>query len=372
MRRMSWLKLVGCAGLAACAALRAGAAEKPADADTAKWSATAAARFMDEREVWWQGWDHAKRDHGTFCLSCHTQAPYAMVRSMLREEMHEQEPSQAEKAMLANLEKRVRAWDTMLPFYDDATYGKGKEIESRNAVAVLNSIVLLSYDRFHVSELSKMALDHAWALQSKSGPDAGSWVWQNFHYAPWEGDESQYYWAALMAVAVGRAPENYVQSPAIVGNISALRTYLRTHMDQQPLVNKAATLWAAARMQGLLTPAQKQKLAMEIFAAQNLDGGWSLAKMGPWKRRDGTPQETKSDGYATGLVTLALEDNHMKSSYVTRALAWLGANQNAETGAWPGWSVNKERDPQTGVGKFMQDAATGYAVLALKAAEPQY
>ncbi len=34
-------------------------------------------------------------------------------------------------------------------------------------------------------------------------------------------------------------------------------------------------------------------------------------------------------------------------------------------GAWRGVSVNKKRDPASHSGKFMSDAATAYAVLAL-------
>ncbi len=41
--------------------------------------------------------------------------------------------------MLASVEKRVREWKDMQPFYSDAVYGAGKEIESRNAESVLNA-----------------------------------------------------------------------------------------------------------------------------------------------------------------------------------------------------------------------------------------
>jgi hypothetical protein len=49
---------------------------------------------------------------------------------------------------------------------------------------------------------------------------------------------------------------------------------------------------------------------------------------------------------------------------VAKGLDWLKHNQSA-TGAWRAVSVNKKRDPASHSGKFMSDAATAYAVLAL-------
>jgi hypothetical protein len=46
-----------------------------------------------------------------------------------------------------------------------------------------------------------------------------------------------------------------------------------------------------------------------------------------------------------------------------RATAWLVASQ--EDGAWPATYLNRERDPDSDIGKFMRDAATVLAVLAL-------
>jgi hypothetical protein len=40
-------------------------------------------------------------------------------------------------------------------------------------------------------------------------------------------------------------------------------------------------------------------------------------------------------------------------------------NQDVIGGQWPASSVNKERDPTSDTGRFMADAATGFAVLAL-------
>lgn len=364
----------------ACGALLAGvvhvpevrvmAADKPAAAASA-WNPQAAAKYLDSREKWWQGWDRAQKDHGTLCVSCHTQASYALARPALRSQSGERAPSAQEQVMLASVEKRVREWKDMQPFYSDAVYGAGKEIESRNAESVLNALILDSYDvpQGHLSERTRLAFDHAWALQSKSGPDAGAWVWQNFDYTPWESKESQYHWAALMALAVGNAPENYRDDPKIAANLAALRGYLQSHYDAQPLVNKIVAMWAGKYFPGAITRDQMSTLVADVDGLQHEDGGWSLTELGTWKRRDNTPLETRSDGYATGLVVLVLEEspvNSNKKPHVARGLAWLEASQDKTTGAWPAWSLNKHRDPNSDVGKFMSDAATSYAVLALE------
>jgi squalene-hopene/tetraprenyl-beta-curcumene cyclase len=343
------------------------AADKPAASVAAGWDRAAAARYLDSREVWWQGWDHDKRDHGTRCVSCHTQAPYALARPELRSSLGESAVSPSEQAMLADVEKRVRAWDTMLPFYSDEKYGEGKEIESRNAESVLNAVILASYDqrKGQFKELTRMAFDHAWALQSQTGPEAGAWVWQDFAYTPWESKESQYHWAALMAMAVGRAPEHYGDEKKIAANVALLRSFLLTHFDAQPVLNKVAALWASASMPGLLGKAQEADLAAELQKLQHGDGGWSLTDLGTWERRDKTPLETRSDGYATGLIVLALEQNGIGVPQAESGANWLKANQDKATGSWPAWSLNKNRDPQSDAGLFMTDAATAYAVLAL-------
>ncbi len=345
------------------------AADKSRPTSTAGWDRQAAARYLDSREVWWQSWDRAQKDHGTYCISCHTQMPYALARPALRKDLSEPAPAGAEQAMLASIEKRVRLWKEVEPFYLDAKYGAGKEIESRNAESVLNSVILASYDarQGRLSETTRTAFDHAWALQSKTGPIAGAWVWQNFHYTPWESPESEYHGAALMAIAVGTAPDRYRDDPSIAANLALLRGYLRGHYDAQPLLNKVVALWASVRIPGLLTPAERAKLIGDLNRLQRTDGGWSLTDLGTWERVDNTQLETRPDGYATGLAVLVLEENRVKDAHVARGLEWLRANQDKTTGAWPAWSLNKKRDPKSNVGQFMSDAATSYAVLALEA-----
>jgi len=125
---------------------------------------------------------------------------------------------------------------------------------------------------------------------------------------------------------------------------------------------------------GLLESEKQKAIVTELLSKQLPDGGWSLSALsGEWKRHDGTPQETKSDGYATGLITFALQlagtqgDNHQHE----RALAWLAANQSKTEGNWPSSSLNNNKEhhlsPDTAL--FMNDAATAYAVLALTEAD---
>jgi squalene-hopene/tetraprenyl-beta-curcumene cyclase len=364
--RAALCALIPAAAFLALAPVCAHAADKPATTSPA-WDRQAAAHYLEGREAWWQSWDRAQKDHGTLCVSCHTQAPFALAMPSLRRDLGQPQPSGTEQAMLASIQKRVHMWNEVQPFYSDAVYGAGKEVESRNAESVLNAVMLTSYDTpaGRLSDTTRSAFDHAWTLQSTTGPDAGAWVWQNFDYTPWESKESQYHWAALMAVAVAAAPDNYRSEPAIAGHLAALLGYLQSHYDAQPLLNKIVALRAAAQFPSLLTKPQRTALVDLLSTLQRPDGGWSLSDFGAWQRRDKTPLETRPDGYATAVTTLALEENGIANAHVQRGRNWLIANQDKATGAWTAWSLNKNRDPESDAGKFMSDAATGYAVLAL-------
>jgi squalene-hopene/tetraprenyl-beta-curcumene cyclase len=142
---------------------------------------------------------------------------------------------------------------------------------------------------------------------------------------------------------------------------------LQQRADTEHLFNRAMVLWASSKLPGVLTPTQRQAIIEAAIAKQHEDGGWSMSDLGPWKRSDSTPLETSSDGYATGLVTLALQNGGLGRAdvHVSRALTWLSQHQDSAKGMWSASSLNKKRDPETDPGKFMNDAATAYAVLAL-------
>lgn len=329
--------------------------------DAKSWDHQTAASYLDGRMSWWESWSTAKRDHDTFCISCHTSLPYALARPDLRPK---EAPTAIETAFLDNISKRVSLWNEVEPFYSDAKNGVPKSSEARATEAVLNALVLARYK----APLAVQALDNMWALQVKDGVQRGSWIWLNFHNEPWEADDSGFWGASLAGLAAGLAPESYNNTPRIQENIALLAGYLQREQVGHSTLHRAMALWAAGKLPLLLTAPQRAAIVAEIAARQREDGGWSesLLVIKDWKRRDGTPMDTASDGYGTGLMVAALEESGETSARpaITKGIAWLQAHQDG-SGAWLSTSMNKQRDPASDAGRFMNDAATAYSVIAL-------
>src|SRR5437899_4355558 len=181
------------------------------------WDQQAAAAYLDQRAAWWMEWPKAARDHETFCVSCHTAVPYALSRPALRKPLAESALSANERRLLDNVTKRVRLWKEVEPFYKDADRGAYKSVESRGTESVLNALILASNDAQNgqLSADTRTALDNMWAEQQTAGTKKGSWSWLRFANEPWEADDSDYYGAALAAVAAGTALGNYLARPEI-------------------------------------------------------------------------------------------------------------------------------------------------------------
>jgi squalene-hopene/tetraprenyl-beta-curcumene cyclase len=345
------------------------------------WDPKAAAAYLDYRAGWWMEWSGSARDHGTFCISCHTALPYALSRPALRPALAEQSSTPAERRLIDNVTKRVRLWKDVEPYYSDRGYD-GKAAESRGTESVLNALILASRDAQsrRLSDDTRAAFDHMWAQQLTSGDSPGAWLWLQFDQEPWEANDSPYYGAALAAMAVGTAPEGYGSMPEIQNNLHLLRDYLNRKREAQSTLNRVFLLWASTKLPGLLQPEQQKVIINEVLSRQQSDGGWRLASLtwrwngwslrglvNMWIREDGTPMDGKSDGVATGLISLVLQEAGVSrnNAQLQRGVFWLLSNQNAAEGFWPASSVNKRRHISSDTGRFMSDAATAYAVLAL-------
>src|SRR6516164_6206498 len=349
--------------------------EKPETKTSNSWDPKAAAAYLDRRQLWWMEWPRAQRDHETFCVSCHTAVPYALSRSALRTALAEQAPSPNERRLLDSVTKRVGLWNEVEPFYKDADRGPYKSVESRGTESVLNALILSSRDA-QVGQLSKdahTALENMWAEQQTTGKQKGAWLWLRFNNEPWEANDSDYFGATLAAVAIGVAPGNYRATPEVQTNLKLLREYLNREFAVQTTINRVLLLWAAPKLPGLLELDRQQAMIAELLEKQQADGGWSLSSLsGDWKRMDGTPQETRSDGYATGLITFVLQGAGIspENAKLKLGIAWLTANQDKTEGSWAAYSLNKNKENHISseTALFMNDAATSYAVLSLTAA----
>jgi squalene-hopene/tetraprenyl-beta-curcumene cyclase len=339
------------------------------------WQSARAAEYLDERAKEWFAYASAHRGAGatqSTCVSCHTLVPYALARPALRRP--KDAPAAEFEKLIANVRSRVDAWaDLDTPkfrlLYD---FNEAKKKESWGTEAVVNAAVLAFDDRSHgrsePSASSRKAFANLWHVQTPSGEPAGSWDWLDFKYEPWESPNGRYSGAALAAIAVGTAPGYYAPGAdsATDAKVRLLAGYLQRGFAGQNLHNRAWTLWASAKLDGVLTPEERTAAIAELFERQRDDGGWNLASLGRFTRKDGTAQDTASDGYATGLVLHVLQTAGVPKSdpNIARGLAWLRAHQ-AAGGEWRCVSLNKNRDPASHPGKFMTTAATAFAVLAL-------
>jgi squalene-hopene/tetraprenyl-beta-curcumene cyclase len=363
------MRVVLITGLVMAGAVAVATTIAAVEPDASGWDAKAAAKYLDSRAEWWSTWPNAARDKGTFCISCHTTLPYAIARPALRTTLGESGPSASESKILNNLLTRARDWRDIEPFYPDQTRGIPKTSESRAIESVMNAVVLSRRDSGagRLSDDTRTALGVMWSLQMKTGPNNGAWTWLNFNYDPWESPNSPYFGASLAALAVGSAPEGYAATPEIQNNLKALRGYFDRQHGAVSVLNQLMGLWASARVPGLLTDQQRRATIDATLALQQADGGWNAASLGTFKRADNTANDTRSDGYATALAALAMQEAGVPRTdpRIAKGLDWLRRNQDRATGRWVATSLNKERDPESDIGKFMSDAATAYAVLAL-------
>lgn len=230
-----------------------------------------AAEFLDGLTV---AWINQRK-----CGSCHTGNPYLFARAQL-----DQADAPAVLGVRKFFENRVVQWDEG---GKGAGYivGKGrlKDTEGLTEVVTVAS-ALAMHDQIagKLHPLTRRALGRMWEVQREDG----SWPWNRTGLAPMEHDE--YFGVVSAAVAVGNAPEGYAQSPEAEPGLARLRKYLQTK-PAPDLHHKLWLLWASAKLEQLVSPAQRAAWVEEIHSLQRADGGWSLHSLGDWKRRDDQP-----------------------------------------------------------------------------------
>lgn len=324
-----------------------------------RWDREAAARYLDGRAAEWTTFSRERQKLATSCISCHTAMPYLLARPSVGGASL----AGPARTLFSDVETRVTNWNDAKVWYDESR-GKEKPEQSRDTESVINALVLALRDKGADGELSdeaKTALHHMWAQQNEDG----GWSWLHFGLGPWETDGSDYWGAALAAVA-GASAGDEARPPAEAS--SKLRAYLRAGLSQGLSIhNRIALLWAASAWEGLLSEEETMLLVGEVLKLQRPDGGFRLIDLGPWPSKDGTPPREESDGYATAFTAFVLQalQDPRSADPIARALSWLRRNQKAD-GRWETLSPNKDRSRETPMTRlFASDAATAFAVLAL-------
>lgn len=302
----------------------------------AEFSLAKAVSFLDSAAVSWGN------THG--CVTCHTNGLYLAARPLV-----------SGKAP-ANLAVRQLAREYLLEDLLEKELPKGGDHEIQDLVAT--AAFLAISDARSTGELhptTRAALDSIWNRQSEEG----LWDWAKCNWPPYEIDD--HFGVTLAALGVGIAPDDYAQTPAAKEGLEKIRRYLTKHPPANPH-QKGMTLWAARYVPDLVAPDDRRQWIDDLFELQQSDGGWSAASLGggDWKRDDGTPQDTHSDGYGTGFVIYTLREAGIEADdpRLQRGIQWIKMNQRA-SGRW------YTRSPKRDTRHFITHAATNFVVMAL-------
>lgn len=296
----------------------------------AKFSLEKAVHFLDSASLTWQ------KDRK--CFTCHTNYAYLYARPMISAD--------------APAHKSVRQFAEDLVSDRWADRGPRWDAEVIATAAALAANDAESTGKLH--SLTRAALDRMWTIQREDG----GWDWLKCNWPPMEHDD--HYGVTLAAIAVGLAPDNYVETEAASDGMAEVRRYLRNNPPEN-LHHQTMLLWASAYHNALITDEQRNDWTEKLFAIQRPDGGWSAAALGNWNRKDGQPQDLKtSDGYGTGFVIYVLRKTGVAATdpRIVRGTQWLKTHQR-KSGRWFARSLYRDNK------HFLSHAGTAFAVMAL-------
>jgi squalene-hopene/tetraprenyl-beta-curcumene cyclase len=311
------------------------------------WSPKLAAQYLDTRQKEWFDWPKANTGAKP-CISCHTGTSYLLARPALRKALGEGAPTSYEAGLLSSLRDRV-----------------AKQEPPAAASLGVESVMAALFLGAESSPAATQALDRLWVLQTREGKSKGAWNWFNLGLDPWEMPESNFYGATLAAMAVGGAPEEYRSRPEVKVRVADLVAFLRSEQETQSLHNRLMLLWASSKLPEALPAASRKAIVTEVWKQQQNDGGWTLASLGPFKTHEQAVPQQGTNAYATALAAFVLGRAEGSSPKLTKALSWLRSHQDREGGYWSAQSMNHVYPEGSMESKFMTDAATAYAVLAL-------
>jgi squalene-hopene/tetraprenyl-beta-curcumene cyclase len=199
--------------------------------------------------------------------------------------------------------------------------------------------------------------DDIWSMQSADG----SFAWIKAPLPFLEGDA--YYVDTLVALGAGYLPARYLETPAAKRGLKKLEGYLTSHPSKD-LHGEIMLMRAGLKDPVLMSAESRAAVIQRTLALQKADGGWSLASLGDWPRKDGSANDkSTSDGYGTGYVLYALCKAGVAKSApaVRKGLSWLESHQR-ESGRWftkSLWSDDFHN--------YVSTIGTAYAVMAIRA-----
>jgi hypothetical protein len=315
---------------------------------SADWSPELAARYLDGRQKEWFSWKPAMSADGP-CVSCHTGMTYLMARPALRRRLKEAQPTMYEVGLLDRLRKKVDATPSG-PLHN---------------VEMIFSAMFFSRDEATqtMSAHTQKAFDQMWAAQSTEGETKGGWRWYAVNLDPWENSESHFYGSSLAAIALTQTPAEYRSALKVREKAAALNAYLMDSASSRRLHDRLALLLARS----FIPDSLRQSIVADALAKQQADGGWTIESLGPWMAHPDAPPSSGVNAYTTAFTTFALLRAGVAPSdaRLSKALTWLQSHQDPSTGAWAAMSMNKRYPEGSMESRFMQDAATAFATLAL-------
>jgi hypothetical protein len=315
---------------------------------SADWNPELAARYLDGRQKEWFSWKPAMSADGP-CVSCHTGMTYLLARPALRRRLKERQQTVYETGLLDRLRAKVGE----------------KPAGALQGVETIFSAMFLSREdaMTTMSAHTQKAFDQLWTLQSSEGPGKGGWRWYAANLDPWENAESGRYGASLAAAALAQTPAEYRNTAQVREQAAALNVYLMDDVSSRRLHDRLALLLARS----FIPDSLRQSITADALSQQQSDGGWTIESLGPWMAHADAPPSAGSNAYATAFTAVALLRGGVTPSdpKVAKALNWLQSHQDPATGAWAAASMNKRYPEGSMESRFMQDAATAFASLAL-------